>query len=207
MTTLLIADDHPMIRSAVALLLEGSKFEIVAQVADAQAAIEAVERHRPDVVIADIAMPGGSGIELLRALRAKSSEPRVILLTAAIDDHGLADAISLAVDGIVMKNSDPAYLLDCLESVRQGRQWLDPELKARAAAMAERGTPETLSPRERQLVGLVAKGLRNREIGEQLGVTEGTVKVYLHSIFEKLGVASRTELAMRAGQLSLLQRP
>jgi len=206
MTTLLIADDHPMIRSAVALLLEGSKFRIVAQPADVGAAIAAAGQYEPDIAIVDIAMPGGSGIDVLRELRSSDAATRVIILTAAIDNHCLADALSLAVDGIVMKDSDPAYLLECLESVRHGRQWLDPEIKERASAMAARGAPEALSPRERQLVGLVAQGLRNREIAEQLGVTEGTVKVYLHSIFEKLGVASRTELAMRAGQLSLSQK-
>ena len=126
-----------------------------------------------------------------------------MLLTAAIDDSALLEAKALKVQGIVLKNSDPAFLLDCLESVAAGRSWLDPELKARsrqlAAAPARRPIP--LAPRERKLISFVRKGLRNREIAEQLGVTEGTVKVYLHAIFEKLGIGNRTELAIKADEI------
>jgi two-component system nitrate/nitrite response regulator NarP len=123
------------------------------------------------------------------------------MLTAGIDDSALLEAKSLKVHGIVLKNSDPAFLLDCLESVRDGRSWFDPELAKRARRLASGSVRRIpLAPRERQLIGFVRKGLRNREIAEQLGVTEGTVKVYLHAIFEKLGVGNRTELAIRADE-------
>ena len=115
----------------------------------------------------------------------------------------LLEAKALKVQGIVLKNSDPAFLLDCLESVRAGRTWIDPELATRARQLAAtRGNRQrpALAPRERQLVGFVRKGLRNREIAAELGVTEGTVKVYLHAIFDKLGVSNRTELAIRADE-------
>ena len=114
----------------------------------------------------------------------------------------LMDALNLKADGIVLKNADPAHLLDCLQTVATGRQWMDPELVDRATtAGAAARTRVALAPRERELIGLVRKGLRNREIASELGVTEGTVKVYLHSIFDKTGVANRTELAMRADAL------
>ena len=132
----------------------------------------------------------------------KYHRPRGVL-TAGVDDSALLEAKSLKVQGIVLKNSDPAYLIECLESVRGGRTWIDPELATRArqlAAAPQRARHLQLAPRERQLIGFVRKGLRNREIAEQLGVTEGTVKVYLHAIFEKLGVATRTELAIRADE-------
>ena len=113
------------------------------------------------------------------------------------------EARALGVRGMVLKNSDPAYLLECLERVRGGAIWLDPELSARAQelteSLGERGRP-ALAPRERQLIRFVRQGLRNREIARELGVTEGTVKVYLHAVFEKLGVSSRTELAVRADE-------
>ncbi len=200
---LLLADDHPMIRAAIEVLLRDSGFEIVGMAGTGQATLDEVKRLEPDVVLLDIQMPDGSGLDVLRRLRAAKSRARVVLLTAAIDDSSLLEAKSLKVQGIVLKNSDPAYLIECLDSVRGGRTWIDPELTSRArqlAAGSGRGRPMQLAPRERQLIGFVRKGLRNREIAEQLGVTEGTVKVYLHAIFEKLGVATRTELAIRADE-------
>ena len=197
---LLIVDDHPMIRSAVAMLLENSDFSVVATAANVESAIEAVSQSDPDIVILDLAMPGGSGIELLRLLREESNRRPVIILTAAIDDFSLREAMALKVDGVVMKNNDPALLLDCLQAVRSGARWMDPDLEERAGSLSKSNPFDTLLPRERKLVTLVARGLRNREIAEELGVTEGTVKVYLHAIFEKLGVSSRTELAIRAAE-------
>lgn len=199
----LIVDDHPMIRSAVATLLEGSDFAITASAGTAESAIRTIAEHDPDLVILDIAMPGGSGLEVLRRLRGEGDRRPVVILTAAIDDFQLGEAIKLAADGIVMKNNDPAYLIECLQSVTDGCPWIDPDLRIRADALAKRGPEAGLSPRERQLVGLVAQGRRNREIAAELGITEGTVKVYLHAIFGKLGVANRTELAMRAGDKDL----
>jgi len=195
----LIVDDHPMIRSAVATLLEGSDFAITASAGTAESAIRTLAEHDPDLVILDIAMPGGSGLEVLRRLRGGGDRRPVVILTAAIDDFQLGEAMKLAADGIVMKNNDPAFLIECLQSVAEGCPWLDPDLKLRADALAARAPDAGLSPRERQLVSLVAQGRRNREIAAELGLTEGTVKVYLHAIFAKLGVANRTELAMREG--------
>src|SRR6185369_13857872 len=151
----------------------------------------------------DLNMPGGSGMDVLRRVQAMKKPVKVVLLTAAIDDHALLEAKALKVHGIVLKNSDPAYLLDCLDSVRLGRSWIDPELaeRSRQLARAAKGAAHPpLAPRERQLVDFVRRGLRNREIATELGVTEGTVKAYLHAVFEKLGVSSRTELAIRADE-------
>lgn len=202
-TKVLIVDDHPMIRSAVSMLLEGSEFAITASAASAAAALEAIRDSEPDMIILDIAMPGGSGLEVLRRIRREGDTRPVIILTAGIDDYPLAEAMAFEVNGIVMKNNDPAYLLDCLQSVLDGGRWIDPDLEDRAARLAERGREPLLSPRERELVALVAQGLRNREIAGELGLTEGTVKVYLNAIFDKLGVANRTELAIRAAEEGL----
>ena len=200
---LFLADDHPMIRNALEMLLRGTDFEIVGMAGTGQAALAEVEKLQPDILLLDLQMPGGSGMEVLRTLHSAKSAPRIVLLTAAVDDHSLLEAKALKVQGIVLKNSDPAFLLDCLENVRAGRTWFDPELAHRARQLAatkgSRLRP-SLAPRERQLVGFVRKGLRNREIAAELGVTEGTVKVYLHAIFEKLGVGNRTELAIRADE-------
>lgn len=203
MTRILLADDHPMIRNAIEVLLRDSEFEIVGMVGSASAALDEAIRLEPEIILLDIQMPGGSGLDVLRSLRSTKSKVKVVLLTAAIDDSSLVESKSLKVQGIVLKNSDPAYLLECLENVRSGRVWLDPELSDRlrqVEAISSHGDRAMLAPRERQLIGFVRKGLRNKEIAEQLGVTEGTVKVYLHAIFEKLGVGNRTELAIRADE-------
>src|SRR5215203_1082192 len=146
-------------------------------VGSASAALEETRRLEPEIILLDIQMPGGSGFEVLRSLRSSKSKVKVVLLTAAIDDSSLVEAKALKVQGIVLKNSDPAYLLECLENVRNGRLWLDPELSERLThveAMSSHGVRALLAPRERQLIGFVRKGFRNKEIAEQLGVTEGT---------------------------------
>jgi two-component system nitrate/nitrite response regulator NarP len=200
---LFLADDHPMIRAALEVLLRDTGFQLIGMAGTGRATLEEVERLNPDILLLDLQMPGGSGLDVLRSLRVARSQLRVVLLTAAIDDSALLEAKALRVQGIVLKNSDPAFLLECLESVRAGRTWMDPELVKRARHLATspdhlRRVP--LAPRERQLIGFVRKGLRNREIADELGVTEGTVKVYMHAIFEKLGVGNRTELAIRAAE-------
>ena len=209
MTRILLADDHPMIRTALEALLRDTEYEIVGTAGTGDAALREVERLAPDMLLLDLQMPGGSGMDVLRRIRADKTSPagktamKVVVLTAAIDDSALMEAKSLKVQGIVLKNSDPAYVPDCLDCVRYGRTWVDPELAERSKQLARMrvdGDRAPLAPRERQLIGFVRQGLRNRAIAEQLGVTEGTVKTYLHAIFEKLGVRTRTELAMRADE-------
>ena len=131
-TKILIVDDHPMIRSAVAALLGGSDFAIAATADSAEAAFAAIGDSDPDMVILDLAMPGASGLDVLRRLRERGDRRPVIILTAGIDDYPLTEALSLGVDGIVMKNNDPAFLLDCLKSVQDGERLLDPDVQARA---------------------------------------------------------------------------
>ena len=199
MTRILLADDHPMIQAAVEAMLRGSDFQLIAKAGSGAEALEAIAEHDPEIVVLDIQMPEGSGIDVLRKLRSEGDDRPIVLLTASIDDARFSQALSLKVDGVLLKTSDPALLIDCLDSVRSGEEWIDPQLQRQARPMMlEQGVP--LSPRERELVGLVRKGMRNREIAEQLGITEGTVKVYLHSVFEKTGVANRTELAIRAAE-------
>lgn len=203
MTRILLADDHPMICTAIEALLLGTPFEIVGVAATGEQALREAKRLKPDILLLDLQMPGGTGMDVVREIRAGGEKMRIVLLTAAIDDSSLVEAGALGVQGMVLKNSDPAYLLECLDRVRRGGRWVDPELKERATGLADSltgGGRASLAPRERELIACVRKGLRNREIADALGVTEGTVKAYLHAVFEKLGVTSRTELAIRAGE-------
>ena len=199
---ILIADDHPMIRTAIEVLLRDTGQTIVGSATTGEEALRSLEELRPDLLLLDLQMPEGSGMDVLRAVRSDGLTLRVVLLTAGIEDPALMEAYALKVDGMVLKNSDPAYLLECLDAVRAGRSWLDPELRERMTRLAESTPAEraSLAPRERELIKCVRQGLRNREIASELGVTEGTVKVYLHNVFEKLGVKNRTELAIRADE-------
>ena len=202
MTRILLADDHPMIGAALEMLLRGTDYELLARARTGAETLTQIKRLKPDLLLLDVHMPEGSGIDVLRQLRDSPQRPRVILLTAGMDDSALLVAAELNPDGIILKTSDPALLLECIEAVMGSRHWIDPEISERIKAVRERAAElPSLTPRERQLVDLVRQGLRNRDIAAELGVTEGTVKVYLHGVFDKVGVANRTELAMRAASL------
>jgi two-component system nitrate/nitrite response regulator NarL len=194
-----LADDHPMIQTALEALLDGTERKIVGRATSGAEALDRIGSARADVVILDVQMPGGSGIHVLRELRKRGEKDRVILLTAAIDDGALREALALNANGIVLKSSDPSLLIECIDHVAEGGDWIDKPIRDR---LAESGaSARTLSDRECEVVRLVQEGLRNRDIAARLRITEGTVKVYLHRIFDKIGVNSRTELAIKAGQL------
>ena len=202
MMRVLLADDHPMIGAALDVLLRGSDYELVGRARGGADALSQVQRLKPHLLLLDVNMPDGGGLDVLRQLRAMRRAPAVILLTAGMDDTQILAADKLGPEGMVLKTSDPALLLECMERVRKGERWVDPEIEERTRQVKDRASrAPSLTPRERELIDLVRQGLRNRDIAAQLGVTEGTVKVYLHAIFDKLGVDNRTELAMRAADL------
>ena len=202
MMRVLLADDHPMIAAALDVLLRGSDYELVGRARGGADALSQVQRLKPHLLLLDVNMPDGGGLDVLRQLRATRRAPAVILLTAGMDDTQILTADKLGPEGMVLKTSDPALLLECMEEVRKGGRWVDPEIEERTRQAKDRASrAPSLTPRERDLIELVRQGLRNRDIAAQLGVTEGTVKVYLHAIFDKLGVDNRTELAMRAADL------
>jgi two-component system nitrate/nitrite response regulator NarL len=199
--SLLVVDDEPDLRTLyeLTLLREGYDLDTAGTV---QEALLHLKDRTYSAVISDMRLPDGSGLDVLKQLRDTKKGPAIVLLTAGMDDGQLLIADKLEPDGIVLKTSDPAHLLECMEQVRGGQRWIDPEIAERTRDAKERALlAPSLTPRERQLVELVRQGLRNRDIAAQLGVTEGTVKVYLHAIFDKVGVDNRTELAMRAGEL------
>lgn len=202
MMRVLLADDHPMIAAALDVLLRGSDYELVGRARSGADALAQVQRLKPQMLLLDVNMPDGSGLDVLRQLRGLRRAPVVVLLTAGMDDTQLLTADRLGPEGMVLKTSDPGLLLECMEQVRKGERWVDPEIADRTRQAKDRASrAPSLTPRERELIDLVRQGLRNRDIAAQLGVTEGTVKVYLHAIFDKLGVDNRTELAMRAAEL------
>jgi two-component system nitrate/nitrite response regulator NarP len=139
-------------------------------------------------------------VDVLRTLRGRGDNHSVVLFTADLEDQLLLEALQLEVNGIVLKESAQEQVLECLSAVQAGRRWIEQDLLQRALKLTTRGaSDDPLAPittRERAVVELVAQGLRNREIASELGMTEGTIKVYLHRIYEKLKVTNRTELAL-----------
>lgn len=207
MTRILVADDHPFILSGLQAVLRDTEYQIVAAVRDGRAALDVLAEARPDILVLDVHMPERSGLEVLRTLRSRGDERPVVLLTASLDDDRLLEALRLGVRGIVLKEGAEQLLIRCLDAVAAGGRWIEHGLLQRAVDLQLEGgeSPRTgitsLTVRERAVAALVAKGRRNREIGDELGITEGTVKVYLHGIYEKLGVTNRTELALLAREM------
>jgi len=201
-TKVLLVDDHPMIGAALEILLRGTPYEVLGRVRSVAEANSSLTRQKPDLLLLDVNLPDGSGLDVLRRLSRSRARPKVILLTAGMDESQLLTAAELDPEGMVLKTSDPGLLLESMEAVVAGKRWIDPEIVERTRQAQERAaSAPPLTRRERELVELVRQGLRNRDIAAELGVTEGTVKVYLHAIFDKFRVENRTELALRAAEL------
>ena len=206
-----VADDHPIVLQGLQQLLERQPdFEVVAVCADGVATISAVRARRPDVLLLDLRMPGQSGLDVLRALDQDGLRCRTVLLTAAVTDEDVLEAVRLGATGLVLKESTPDTLLACIRRVHEGGEWIDRDTASRAVRVAlgreeaVRTITETLTPRELEIVRMVAQGLRNKMIAERLSISEGTVKVHLHNIYEKLDVGGRLELVLCAQQKGLV---
>ena len=202
MTRVLLVDDHPMIAAALEMLLRGTDYELLERARTVAEAQKLLGKLKPDLLLLDVHLPDGSGLDVLRKLGTSRFRPAVILLTAGMDEAQLLTAAELEPQGMVLKTSDPSLLMECMDAIVAGQRWVDPEIAERTRQARERAASDPpLTRRERELVELVRQGLRNRDIAAELGVTEGTVKVYLHAIFDKFQVDNRTELAMRAADI------
>jgi DNA-binding NarL/FixJ family response regulator len=207
---IVLADDHPIVLNGLQQLIERfADLTVVASCANGDAALGVVRRERPDVLILDLRMPAPNGLDVLRRMAKEGLSCRTVLLTAAIADAEVVEAMQLGATGIVLKESAPEALIECVRRVHRGEQWIDRETVTRAfksvldREAASKEASETLTPREIEIVRMVAQGLRNRAIADRLSISEGTVKVHLHNIYEKLGVTGRLELVLYAQQKSL----
>ena len=202
---LVLADDHPLLLDALARRVgQEPDMEVVARCGDGEAALRAAREHRPDVLILDLRMPRLGGMEVLRRVAGEAPGVRVVVLAGELDEEGLLEAVRLGARGVVLKETAPDALVRCVRAVHAGGQWLDNRVAGRALERllaretARQQVAGVLTPREAELVELVGRGLRNKEIAARLGIGEGTVKVHLHRIYDKLGVTSRVGLANHA---------
>jgi DNA-binding NarL/FixJ family response regulator len=202
---LVLADDHPLVLEGLeSLLSREGDFLILASCATGRETLQAVREHRPDLLVLDLRMPGGGGLDVLKGLREEGLDTRVVVLTAGLEEEEVLQAIRLGVRGMVLKEMAPRLLVQCLRKVHAGGQWLEKESVGKALEhmlQREAGARElsqTLTTREADVVRMVVQGLRNKEIAERLFVSEGTVKVHLHNIYEKLDIDGRMALVMWA---------
>jgi DNA-binding NarL/FixJ family response regulator len=198
---LVLADDHRLVLNGLELFLrQEPDFEVLACCHDGLETLQAVRQLRPDILILDLCMPSKDGLAVLRELHEAEIPTRVVLLTAALDEDSLLEAMRLGVGGVVLKEMTMPLLIQCIRKVYGGDQWLERRSVGRAIEKMlrrEAGTREVakiLTPREIEIIRLVASGLRNKEIADRLAISEGTVKIHLHRSYEKLNVDSRVAL-------------
>lgn len=207
---MILADDHPLVLNGLYhLLQEYPDFQVLDRCSSGAEALAAVRKNRPDVLVLDLLMPGKDGLEVARDLNALGDPPRIVLLTAQLHEDQLIEALRLGVRGFVLKEMATKLLVECLRRVHAGGQWLEKDSASRAMEKLVRREARNreiaglLTPREIEVVAMVAKGLSNKEIGAKLFIAEGTVKIHLHNIYEKLGIARRAELARVAEEYGL----
>lgn len=201
---ILLADDHPLFRDGLASLLAAWGHEVVGQAADGTEAVAAAERLRPDLVLMDVRMPGAGGLEATRRLAAAHPELPIVMLTVSEDESDLFEAIRAGARGYLFKSLEGAQLRAMLDAVERGEAAITPATAARILSTlahpspAAPESPDALTSRELEVLQLVTAGLRNKEIGGRLGISENTVKFHLRNILDKLQAESRTELVARA---------
>jgi len=201
---IVLADDHRIILEGLEQLFRREKdFEVIGTATNGEDALEAVRKKKPDILVLDINMPKGNGLWVLKSVHTEKLKTRVVLLTATLDDDEVLEAMQSGVSGLVLKEAAAVNLVDTVRRVQRGERALEPMLVSRALdRLSQREEAkkivEVLSRRETEIVKMVAEGLRNKEIAMKLSIGEGTVKTHLHTIYEKLGVQGRVELAMYA---------
>jgi DNA-binding NarL/FixJ family response regulator len=190
MIRILCVDDHPLLREGIAAMIENqSDMELIAEACNGREALESFRKHRPDVTLMDVQMPGMSGIDAISTIRSEFPEARFIVLTTHPGDILVSRALKAGARAYLLKSSVRKELLETIRAVHAGKKRVSPEV---AAGIAEHATDSVLTPREIEVLRLVARGNANKEVAARLSLTEETVKAHIRSILGKLEANDRT---------------
>lgn len=211
---IVLADDHAVVRKGIREFLEQEDgLAVVAEATDGDQAVAMVAEHQPHVAVLDIQMPGMTGIEATRRIRAEHPEVRVLVLTAYDDDPYIFALLQAGASGYLLKTADSSDLVQAVRAVHRGESALDPTVAQKVVAQLTSGRPvsaqtavEALTDREVDVLRLAAKGLTNKAIGRKLGISDRTVQGHLANVYGKLQVGSRTEAvteALRQGWITI----
>jgi DNA-binding NarL/FixJ family response regulator len=199
--SLVLADDHPLVLSGLERLFElEPDCEVLACCGDGEEALEAVRRYQPDVLVLDSRMPALDGLGVLRAMVREDSPSRVVFLAESAEEELIREAVRLGARGVVLKEMPPGTVLECVRKVYAGEYWLERRSASQALEdlirreAGSRSLVGVLTPREQEVLPLLCRGLRNKEIAATLSISESTVKVHIQHIYEKLHVKSRLAL-------------
>ena len=209
--SLVLGDEQPIVLDGLEHLFRLERnFKILARCITAEETLRAVSTHRPDILVLDIHIPPENGLDVLKKIKESKLPTRCVIFTAALNDDEMLEAIRLGVSGIVLKNMASKLLIQCIKKVHAGEKWFERDSLASAAQKlvrrenAVRHSYEVLTSRQLQILRMVAIGLHNKDIGKKLFISEGTVEVHLHNIYQRLDVKSRLELALYARDKELV---
>jgi len=203
--TVLVVDDHPVVRDGLVGMLSGQPdITVVAQAANGRDALLQVQRHDPDVVLMDLRMPGMDGVEAIGELQRRGHRARVLVLTTYDRDDDIVPAIEAGATGYLLKDTPRDDLFRAVRAASRGESVLTPSVASRLMGRV-RHSPQTLSPREVEVLKLVARGRTNRQIGRAMHVSETTIKTHLLRAYDKLGVSDRTAAVVTALERGLLE--
>jgi two-component system NarL family response regulator len=198
----LIVDDHPIVREGLAALVNRrADMVVVAEAGDGREAVAQYLKHRPDVTLMDLRLPEVDGVTAIQAIRRENAAAAILVLTTFDGDEDIHRALRAGAKGYLLKDTPRAHLMDAIRAVRAGQTWIPQEV---AAKLADRITAQDLSPREREVLTLIARGNSNQEIGVALSITEGTVKVHVNSLLTKLDARDRTQAVTTALKRGIL---
>jgi DNA-binding NarL/FixJ family response regulator len=211
MIDLVLADDHPIVLAGLENMFRRERdCRVLAACVDGVEALRAIDRHRPSVAVLDLRMPRMHGLAVLRQMQKDKVATRSVLLAAVLDDDDLLEAVRLGVRGVVLKEMAPALVVQCVREVHAGNQWLEKRSVTHALdrlVRREEGTRDLaklLTPRELEIARAVASGLRNKDIAEKLGIAEGTVKIHLHVVYDKLKIDGRMALVLKMKEKGMI---
>ena len=208
---IVLADDHPVVLAGLGDLFSAEPdISVVDRCRTSDEALDAVRKHRPDVLVLDFLMPGMSPQDLLRAIAQAKLPTALTIYTAALNKSEMLEAVRLGVRGVVLKEMPPRLLVECVRAVHAGKYWLEKNVTTQALETVlrqqarARRVGDLLTDREIEIASAVATGLRNKAIANRLNISEGTVKVHLHNIYQKLELDGRHALAIYAREHGLL---